>query len=359
MVIKKEYPIYITHARMFKYRKMGYSVIENEYCNIKFEDLPNTKDVFVDVVCDYCGKEFKMVFSSYKRSIKVIPKIACCDCVGKKRAEVCMIEYGVDNVMKLPECKEKVKNTNLERFGTVAPCQNEEIKKKISETCQERYGCNWVMQNKKTQEKAKATNIEKYGHEFCTQSEEILQRAKETNMKRYGHEWATSSKEIKDKIKATVQERFGVDCVFANQEIREKAMETCEQKYGKKLFAKMVSKQQEFLCNLYDGELNHRIGRYFIDIFFENEKICMEYSGRGHDLCVRLKRISEYDFKQKEQKRINFILENNYKFFEFISATDKLPSSEKLLEIKNRGFEILKTYNEYTINLDTMEENYK
>lgn len=263
MVIKKEYPIFITHTRMFKYRRMGYSAIEGEYCNIKFEDLPNTKDVFVDVVCDYCGKEFKMVFSSYKRSIKTIPKIACCNCTHKKYAEICMLEYGVSNTAKLESSKEKTKDTNLKKYGTIAPCQNEEIKKKISETCQEKYGCNWAMQNEETREKAKATNIEKYGHEFCTQSEEVLQRAKETNMKRYGHEWATSSEEVKNKIKTTVQQRFGVDCVFADKEIRERAAQTCEQKYGKKMFAKMTSKQQELLCNLYNGELNHRIGKFY------------------------------------------------------------------------------------------------
>lgn len=290
MVIEKEYPVYITHTTMFKYRRMGYNAVEGEYCNIKFKDLPIRKNIFVDVICDYCGKEFKMTYCSYKRSMRVVQKSACLDCVSKKRAEVCMIEHGVDNVMKLPECREKVKNTNLKKFGTIAPCQNEEIKKKMSETCKQKYGCDWAIQN---------------------------------------------------------------------EEVREKVAKTWEEKYGSELFVTMVSRQQKYLHNLYGGELNYRVGKYFVDIFFKNENICMEYSGSGHNLAVQFGTLTEEEHSKRERIRTNFILSQGHKFFEIISYTDKLPSDEELFKIKNHGFEILKTYNEYTINLDTMEENYK
>ena len=48
-------------------------------------------------------------------------------------------KYGVDNVMKIPEVKEKAVQTNLERYGETNPSKSKEIIDKISATSQEKY----------------------------------------------------------------------------------------------------------------------------------------------------------------------------------------------------------------------------
>ena len=42
--------------------------------------------------------------------------------------------------MKSPEIQEKTRQTNLERYGGVAPACSEEVQNKMKETCIERYG---------------------------------------------------------------------------------------------------------------------------------------------------------------------------------------------------------------------------
>jgi hypothetical protein len=59
--------------------------------------------------------------------------------------------------------KEKIKNTNLEKYGSVSPFGNQEIREKSKTSIIERYGVENYFSTKEFQDKISNLNIEKYG----------------------------------------------------------------------------------------------------------------------------------------------------------------------------------------------------
>lgn len=68
-----------------------------------------------------------------------------------------------------------------------------------------------------------------------------------------------------------------------------------------------VSAAQDNLHSIFpDFELNHRFHKYYIDLW--KDGICIEYDGRGHDMEVRMGKIGEEDFAEKERIKKKAIL---------------------------------------------------
>ena len=72
--------------------------------------------------------------------------------------------------------KEKVKQTNLEKFGCEYPWQNKEVREKSKATILKKYGCEYPSQNKQIRKKIKQTCINKYGVEHPSQNSEIAEK---------------------------------------------------------------------------------------------------------------------------------------------------------------------------------------
>ena len=68
--------------------------------------------------------------------------------------------------------KEKIKHTNLERYGVENPMQNKEINQKEVNTQRERYG-GVGFESKELMDKTKKTNLERYGYENNFASKQI------------------------------------------------------------------------------------------------------------------------------------------------------------------------------------------
>ena len=103
----------------------------------------------------------------------------------------------VKNPFQNKEVREKVKQTNLEKYGCENPFQNKEVREKVKQTNLERYGCEYASQNKDIQEKAKQTNLEKYGCENPFQNKEVQERYKQTCIEKYGCENPMQSEKVK------------------------------------------------------------------------------------------------------------------------------------------------------------------
>lgn len=114
------------------------------------------------------------------------------------------------------------------------------------------------------------------------------------------------------------------------------------------------SKNQRYLANLFNGEINVRKSFYFVDIFFDKEQIYCEYDGGGHDLQVKLGELTEKEFIQKEHIRYKQLKKEGLKLLRIKHINKKLPSDNLLLLFKDFSFEILKTTdcNWITIDLD-------
>ena len=146
-------------------------------------------------------------------------------------------KYGAYDVMHIPHILQKIKNTNLKKFGVEFPLQqlkkeNSEIYQKISQTCINKFGVDSPLKNKEVREKIKQTNIQKYGVDNLFKNDIIKEKIKQTNIQKYGVDYLFKSNIIKEKIKQTNIQKYGVDNPLKNKEIREKIKQTNIQKYG-------------------------------------------------------------------------------------------------------------------------------
>ena len=152
----------------------------------------------------------------------------------QKFKETCVEKFGCDHPMQNKTIKQRVIETNIERFGSSHHMQNDEIKQKIKKTNLTRYGCENPSQNKAIRQKAKNTCFEKYGHENPLQSKEIKQKIKVTNLEKFGYEHPMQNDEIKQKAKNTCFEKYGSENPMQNNKVKQKAERTCIKKYGNK-----------------------------------------------------------------------------------------------------------------------------
>lgn len=183
--------------------------------------------------------------------------------------------------------------------------------------------------------KVEKTNLAKYGHRCSLRNPDVLQKSKETSLK-----------------------KIGVEYPFQSNDILKMCADTQIKKYGRVGRAVNTSKQQIQLHKIYGGKLNYHLYPYHIDILFEEESIALEYDGLGHNLLVKIGKLTQEEFDRKEKIRSNFILDSGYKLFRIIAdKNDNLPNIEELKHIKDVAFKCLleEDITTYIYNLKTNE----
>lgn len=202
--------------------------------------------------------------------------------------------------------------------------------------------------HKRTKETMKA----KYGVEYGTQVPGYKEKVKETSLKKYGVEHYRKSEQVKQKQKETVMKRYGVSSVSQLPQNREKSKELF---HNNGLIC--ASSQQKHICNLVNGKLNYKYHGYYLDILFE-DWLDIEYDGSGHNLRVKIGKMSQEEFDKKERQRFAVIHANGLKTI-IIKGNEKdlLPSDGCILSDIYKGIEYLKESkdNSYTIDYS----NYK
>lgn len=106
--------------------------------------------------------------------------------------------YGVKNISQIKTVSKKAKKSNIDRHGGVG------------------------FSSKKINEKIKQTNLARYGVENPTQSEIIKEKTKQNNLKKYGVEYFVQSNVFKEKYKNSCMKKYGVDNSSKNPEIKKK-----------------------------------------------------------------------------------------------------------------------------------------
>jgi len=170
-------------------------------------DLPDGSNVFIDVVCDYCGEVFNKKYSHYtdmKKKNK-ITKDCCSNCTSEKTRESNMITYGGSPSSNY-NVQEKLKRTNLNRYGVEYCSQNKDVQNKTKQTSMDRYGVNHYSKTDECKEKYVNTCQERYGFDNTFQVEEFKEKSKETCLALYGFEKAIQNPEIKAKAVKTLYE---------------------------------------------------------------------------------------------------------------------------------------------------------
>ena len=209
--------------------------------------------------------------------------------------------------------------------------QNLETQNKIKETNIEKYGVDNPLKNSKIRDKMKSTNLEKYGDEIMFKTIHFKEISIQTCLDKYGVENYRQTEECTQKIIDTNLERYGCQFPIQNNEIKEKMLNTLYKNGNQK-----CSTQQNYLNNLLNGELNFPVNNCSLDIAFPEENIYIEYQGSGHDLTVQLNTTTQDEFNKKERKRYYFLKSKGWNFIEIISRKDYLPQDEILLLMMNR-----------------------
>lgn len=173
--------------------------------------------------CKECGINF-VSYKDIKSGYYTFCSTKCKNsCVEYKK-------FGKDNGGWSKEAQEKIKKTNLERYGG-NPFQNEKIKKKIRSTNIQKYGVENYAKTNEYIKKSKSTNQLKYGVDYHMQTQEYIEKVKESNMKKYGVEWWLLSGECKEKTKQYLKKNN----VTHNMQLsssKEKLKKTCIDRYG-------------------------------------------------------------------------------------------------------------------------------
>jgi hypothetical protein len=103
----------------------------------------------------------------------------------KRKAARNIEKYGVDNPMKLPEIKQKVKDVFMEKYGVDNPMTLESVRNKIIQTNLTKYGVEYTCQASDTKEKIRNTLNARYGGYPITNAA-IKTKTFNTMIKKYG-----------------------------------------------------------------------------------------------------------------------------------------------------------------------------
>lgn len=133
---------------------------------VSVDDLTKGSSAIVELICDYCGKEFTQAWQTrilISRRTR-INKDCCRECCEIKSKEAVCQQYG-SYVQMYESCNDKRKTTNTERYGCENVFSSEEIKSRIVNTNLKKYGVKCSQQDKAVRERTKQTCKEKYGVE--------------------------------------------------------------------------------------------------------------------------------------------------------------------------------------------------
>lgn len=212
------------------------------------------------------------------------------------------------------------------------------------------YGTSWITQTENFKEKSKATNLERYGAEYYQSTEEYREKSIATHLERYGVEYTFQHQVFVEKREKTFMLNYGVNNPMKSPIIQQKIIQTLY-KNG----TAPSSSQQNHIHSLVGGELNYPEDRIWLDIAFTEDKIYLEYDGGGHDLQVKLKKLTQDEFDAKERKRSFFLRRRGWKEIRIITTTDKLPEDFVIVNFVDKARSFLIDENIYSIqlNLDT------
>lgn len=128
--------------------------------------------------CKFCGELF--IPNSNNQWYCKRPHYRTCPVCGKK-----YLEDNVENLKRPPvacsyACRvARTQSTSLEKYGCIAPGNNETAREKAKQTMRENYGVDYAMQSPELRQRASEKMIERYGEANAARVPELLQKRME------------------------------------------------------------------------------------------------------------------------------------------------------------------------------------
>ena len=118
--------------------------------------------------------------------------------------------------------KNKIKNTNIEKFGV----DNYRKTEQYNINMLNNFGYITSFSNKETQDKIKKTILNKYGVESVLELKEIQNKIEKTFLQKYGYNKPSKNTVVKNKIIKTNNFKYGGNSPMSNIDIQNKSKET-------------------------------------------------------------------------------------------------------------------------------------
>ena len=237
-------------------------------------------------------------------------------------------KYGAYDVMHIPHILQKIKNTNLKKFGVEFPLQqlkkeNSEIYQKISQTCINKFGVDSPLKNKEVREKIKQTNIQKYGVDNLFKNDIIKEKIKQTNIQKYGVDNPLKNKEIWKKSQDNRQ-------ISSKSKLENNFLNYLKLKYeSDDIITQYKSKEYPYYCDFYIKSINLYIeiqghwthNDHPFDINNLNDQLIMN-KWRTKSLSDNYYKNALNTWTIKDVEKRNTAIQNNLNYLEIFGKTD-------------------------------------
>jgi hypothetical protein len=233
-------------------------ILENLYLNNSISTI--------ELKLDIPRSRIEKLFLKYKIRKKNQSEIQNLKTVKNKTQNTVNKRYG-GFTLQSNELKEKVRKTNLKRYGVENVYQSNKIKKKIKLRKKERYGD----ENFNNSKKYKNTCLKKYGVDNPSKLEFIKSKKVKTSLIKYGVEYPWQLKEIKEKVKNTMLYRYGVKNALLLDISIKRARQKMKELYGVEYGFQSMDIQRKINRNLYNiKEYKFPSGRKVYVMGYEN-----------------------------------------------------------------------------------------
>ena len=235
MIIDKKVEVNGYGKNIEYYNNLGYKMKRGEKTLIRIQDLKKGSNVKINIKCSNCETEKIKQFNNYNNIISKNKenKYYCIRCKNILAKQTCLERYGVDNVMKAEEIKNKLEETNQKKYGCKSSLQNEKIKEKTKKTLLDKYGVDNIAKLKETQDKINKTNQERYGVNRPLQNETILKKLENKFYEKFSTKTPLLNDVILNKISETNLEKYGYSNPMKSDIIRNKVKLKTKEKYSK------------------------------------------------------------------------------------------------------------------------------
>jgi hypothetical protein len=178
MITTKEVSVKINKKNITHYTKLGYNINLRDIIKIIPSELISGSKIKIDVSCDRCFISRNIHYTSY----------------------YCNINRSLDkNTYMCDKCShEKIKQTNIKKYGVEYFSQTDEFNDKI-----------------------KKTSLEKFGMEHYSKTSEYIEQRTNTNIKKFG---VGNPFELTDLIKSSMLSKYGVSHPSKIENIKSKRM---------------------------------------------------------------------------------------------------------------------------------------
>ena len=220
----------------------------------------------------------------------------------------------------------KIKSTNLEKYGVERAAQSKEIKKKTEQINLEKYGTTYAAQSEYVKNKIRQTNLERYGVDYYSKTQECLNKMKNTCMEKYGVDNYSKTNEFGDKYRNTMLNNYGVEHYSKTSEYSIKCKNTNLIRYGTESYAqtsefqKYHKKRVEYDGLTFDSSWEVIVYQY-----------CKKYN-KNFEYQPNVKLEYEYDNK-KHYYQPDFIIDGQL----YEVKGDQFFEGDKMINPYNRG----------------------